>query len=447
MNLICTILKNENEIWSINWEILDKLLYPHSTAESSKFEFNETNYTDAIVVPNYRQTEFSEYYRVVSIDRSSSPVSTFPITKQKRQNMNFDMTFEQYFLSKYKVNLTNPSQPLLVVERCSSRMSLLTPRYMCAIPFEGIRGLKKYASGTRRIFLIPELVNVHPLPATIYCQLRALPSCLYQLDNLAKSEELRRLISAETGIGQIEPDKDTFYEPLSFAWDASKELSMSIIETEDRSGLDSSAFPCDFEIDDFKLGEYIDSRWMQKRELEDEEDQLFVFDARNVPLLEGDEYSLVSYDEHDETFSVSSKTQKFDLDVSALSSEFKSTDKATRVKFRLKMLNQLAKSSSTLSEATTTFELDECLVIDTLIQNAKEDVFSVVIDCLAIVELIFDVISEIDELDAMKLVEQYKSPDYFLICGYLYERAFPSLAVGILVALLLSCDDLYDQLF
>lgn len=95
---------------------------------------------------------------------------------------------------------------------------------------------KKHAvsgsSSTNQIYLVPELVNVHPLKASVWKRCMCLPSILFRLNSLLLAEELRREIASGTGVGVpwIDDDhKKNAFERLEFEWDARKELEMSSV--------------------------------------------------------------------------------------------------------------------------------------------------------------------------------------------------------------------------
>jgi len=94
------------------------------------FKFSPGDYTDSVVVPFYRNSEsVPQLYCVSAIDSTQSPLSPFPVSNAKLSAVSYE-TFYQYFAFKYGILITDLQQPLLVVSHPSTRLNLLTPRYM-----------------------------------------------------------------------------------------------------------------------------------------------------------------------------------------------------------------------------------------------------------------------------------------------------------------------------
>lgn len=65
----------------------------------------------------------------------------------------------------------------------------------------GKKGSSGAGSSSNQIYLVPELVNVHPLKASVWKRCMCLPSILFRLNSLLLAEELRREIASGTGVG------------------------------------------------------------------------------------------------------------------------------------------------------------------------------------------------------------------------------------------------------
>lgn len=201
-------------------------------AENEKiFEFDESKYSDSVVIPFYRNTDIQpQFYCVSSIDHTLSPLSPFPVSSHSKAS-NFE-TFFQYFSYKYNILITNHSQPLLIVTHPSTRLNLLTPRYMNMRAsvlqksyHQSLKSDKK--SSSNQIFLVPELVNIHPLSASVWRRCLCLPSILHRLNSLLCAEELRRDIAKSTGVGVPWMNENQKFDKLSFEWDTLKEIEIS----------------------------------------------------------------------------------------------------------------------------------------------------------------------------------------------------------------------------
>ena len=152
--------------------------------------------------------------------------------------MNYE-TFYQYFAMKYNILITDLEQPMLVVSHPSTRLNLLTPRYMnmkASViqrtfhqPHQrcGVNQQPQNRKSSSKIFLVPELVNIHPFTASVLRKSMCLPSILYRLNSLLVVEELRREIAQSTGVGLPWYSDAHRFEKLSFEWDKNKEIEIS----------------------------------------------------------------------------------------------------------------------------------------------------------------------------------------------------------------------------
>lgn len=196
------------------------------------FKFDRKKYIDAVVIPYYRNNDITpQFYCVVKIDDAFTPDSAFPSSassKSTRPSSEIESTsshckpsayasFAHYFGYKYNIRITDLEQPLLLVSHPSTRLNLLTPRYMnmkatvlqkssLATHVTRVSGngtSKKSSShqSSNQIYLVPELVNVHPLKASLWKRCMCLPSILFRLNCLLLAEELRREIASGTGVG------------------------------------------------------------------------------------------------------------------------------------------------------------------------------------------------------------------------------------------------------
>lgn len=171
---------------------------------------------DSVVIPYYRNNDQSpQFYCVSSIDSNLKPYSPFPTSSHQHNKPPVYSTFFQYFAYKYNIRITDLNQSLLIVNHPSTRLNLLTPRYMnmkATVLQKSSSGQqrdtsinvinKKFSSNSsNQIYLVPELVNVHPLRASIWRRCMCLPSILYRLNCLLLAEELRREIARSTGVG------------------------------------------------------------------------------------------------------------------------------------------------------------------------------------------------------------------------------------------------------
>lgn len=101
------------------------------------------------------------------------------------------------------------NQPMLDVDHVTSRLNFLLPRYSTikgqnlSMPSEDSK-----RSQRAKVFVIPELCSVHPLPGYIWRQLFILPSVLYRFESLLVAEELRSSVAKALNRGAVEWPND-----------------------------------------------------------------------------------------------------------------------------------------------------------------------------------------------------------------------------------------------
>ncbi|KAL3124728.1 hypothetical protein niasHT_001565 [Heterodera trifolii] len=169
------------------------------------FTFDESRYTDAIVMPWYRSEDQCAFYYVAEICRDQNPNSPFPDTKFS--------SFIEYFLVKYQLKIFNQKQCLLDVDHTSSRMNLLLPR-----PGSG-KVSKGILDPSQRQILVPELVNIHPFSASLWSMIIALPTVLYRTNSLLLADEFRvkiMKVAFELTESAKIPSSEWEWEPLSY---------------------------------------------------------------------------------------------------------------------------------------------------------------------------------------------------------------------------------------
>lgn len=163
-------------------------------------------------MPWYRNQDQPQYFYVAEICTNLNPKSKFPGSQYS--------TFEEYYLKKYGIQIQNTTQHLLDVDHTSARLNFLTPRYVnrkgVALPTssEETKRAKRENLEQKQI-LVPELVQIHPFPASLWRKAVSLPCILYRLNALLLADEIRRMVVIGTKMGRIEPDDGKFYATRS----------------------------------------------------------------------------------------------------------------------------------------------------------------------------------------------------------------------------------------
>ncbi|CAD6188634.1 unnamed protein product [Caenorhabditis auriculariae] len=160
------------------------------------FKFREENFKDAIVMPWYRNVDHPVFYYVAEVLHGMSPSSRFP-------DENYS-SFNEYFIKKYAIEIYDQQQCLLDVDFTSVRLNLLHPRVTAmkklareaasasASPSDA--SVNENIPNPQRQILVPELMDVHPISATLWNLISSLPSVFYRLNNLLLADELRERI-------------------------------------------------------------------------------------------------------------------------------------------------------------------------------------------------------------------------------------------------------------
>lgn len=131
-------------------------------------------------------------FQVLRVDSTKTPNSAFP-------DPTVAATYSSYYLNRYQFELSDISQPALVVKRLGtgeSRLRLLVSRFKS---HEG-EELQKKDHG-QEIHLFPELCKLYPVGGVLWNLVRCLPSVLWRLECLTLVDSLRCDVTKATAIG------------------------------------------------------------------------------------------------------------------------------------------------------------------------------------------------------------------------------------------------------
>lgn len=213
-----------NCVHSVDWEFLDLIARSFSqmpTAVSDEVRkaqpFDAARFSDAVVMPWYRNQDQPQYFYVAEICYHLSPESSFPGDNYA--------TFREYYFKKYNIAIQNCVQPLLDVDHTSARLNFLTPRYVnrkgVALPTssEETKRAKRENLEQKQI-LVPELCTIHPFSASLWRAAVCLPCILYRINALLLADEIRIEVSRDIALGTDEPIEMAGFEwpVLDFGW-------------------------------------------------------------------------------------------------------------------------------------------------------------------------------------------------------------------------------------
>lgn len=175
--LLIPLKNNGNQKYLIDFNVARETLKgfpPKPTDEERKnFVYNPEFYRDAVIKPWYRLNERDAYY-IGEVETNIYPNSNFADQKYK--------TFAEYFKEKYDLEIYHTENPLLDVDNTSNRMNLLLPRITATKAF------KRSLDHNQKQFMVPELVSIHPMPASFWIMVIELPTALFRYNFELKQE-------------------------------------------------------------------------------------------------------------------------------------------------------------------------------------------------------------------------------------------------------------------
>ncbi|XP_076668388.1 endoribonuclease Dcr-2 isoform X2 [Andrena cerasifolii] len=197
----CFLITPVTETWEINWEVIRQYKYIDHIAPVP-YQFDNSDYELALVVPNYRAA--ADVYIVTNVCEDLTPGSCFPTD-------NF-FTYADYYKQKHGLEINDLAQPMLEVKPISRKINCIKPRGMqseikrrkCA---DSAKDLKEH--------LVPELCIRIKFPSLYWLKATMLPSILHRVSQLLIAEDLRVTIATEAYLGSLV--NDTKWPPLKLA--------------------------------------------------------------------------------------------------------------------------------------------------------------------------------------------------------------------------------------
>ncbi|OUC47858.1 RNase3 domain protein [Trichinella nativa] len=205
----------------------DKLPRRPDEEQRKNFVFDISKYKDAVVMPWYRSQEMSHCYFVLNVEEGLTPLTKFPDDEYE--------SFKSYFWQKYGLEIYHDDQPLLNVDYTASRLNRLFPRRQARREsLEADYDTMSVVAQKQK--LVPELVDIHPIPASTWRCLQYLPSILYRLSSLLLANELRLQVLLDEYNNDPTPD--------GYCWAPIDKACNSNIKSEDSARFEQM----DFEI-------------------------------------------------------------------------------------------------------------------------------------------------------------------------------------------------------
>lgn len=216
-------IKDAHDAVNVDWSFLELIAdkcdqMPQEVPESIRRTqaFDREKFSDAVVMPWYRNQDQPQYFYVAEICDYLSPESSFPGDSYA--------TFKEYYYRKYGIVIQNSAQPLLDVDHTSARLNFLTPRYVnrkgVALPTssEETKRAKRENLEQKQI-LVPELCTIHPFPASLWRIAVCLPCVLYRINALLLADEIRIEVAEDINLGKsVITDEHFDWPVLDFGW-------------------------------------------------------------------------------------------------------------------------------------------------------------------------------------------------------------------------------------
>ncbi|KRZ27865.1 Endoribonuclease Dicer, partial [Trichinella pseudospiralis] len=190
-----------------NWD-KDVSYVPQQRSE--KFIMNSSSYFNTVVYPWYKNKfDRDIYYFVTGVDNTCTPMSPFPFKIYR--------SFAEYFELTKQVKVMDKSQPLLKVKMVSfKRLNFVCEKQISILLFDFDDD-----GSSCHCKVVPELVVIHPMPASMWRSLIFLPTVLYRINHLLIAEQLRLQILREAmfpGEELLPLEENCEIQPLNKDW-------------------------------------------------------------------------------------------------------------------------------------------------------------------------------------------------------------------------------------
>ena len=156
-------------------EFLEKWSSRHNEPLKS-YVFQEERYLDAVIVPKHRSNMGNFFVEEIVMEKT--PKSLIP--------NHTSQTFLEHYKGQYGCQITNLDQPLLRISNADKHHFMfapVTPNDEEAI----VQDREKFLS--KRTLFIPELVEIHPIPASLWREIQMIPFVIERLSSLVKVHE------------------------------------------------------------------------------------------------------------------------------------------------------------------------------------------------------------------------------------------------------------------
>lgn len=150
-----------------------------SEKERNEMKFDSKNYENKILISWYKDQIKEKPELLCSISQLDINAQSPFVDPTKASS------FEDYFNKNYGITIFHPTFPLIDCKDVGKQINFLTKKF-------DTNELRKLKQSKTMLHMIPELVNVHKFPASLYVQGKFLPSILQRIYRLLLAKEFRQ---------------------------------------------------------------------------------------------------------------------------------------------------------------------------------------------------------------------------------------------------------------
>jgi len=191
--VLWTALVEDNGYYRIDYKFIET--FRSFKAESGCYDKDRlafhscVDFHDKVIMPIHRNIG-DVYYYVKCVRKDI-------LVDDRLSDKSPDVTFADYYRTKYGINLT-PGQFMVEVLPVQKYLNLLELRY------QEHYGTQVSSKRMQKIFLPAELCNVHVIPAHLWMQIVTIPVILHRLSSMLYVTELKQLLMEELKLSNSE---------------------------------------------------------------------------------------------------------------------------------------------------------------------------------------------------------------------------------------------------
>ena len=202
-------MQKGSDDYGIDWNLLRQIKQGELTRASSM-----ERYDDTVVIPHYSKKNRTQYYNVIRVCSEMNPMTPFPCDRFG--------TFQEYYKQEFDTEIKDLNQSLLETNLISENINAIkrqdVNRRGIAFP-----NIKEGSKSTYTFYHVPELCNVHPMPASLLQQSFYIPAILHRIISLLVADELREVIArgingilGEHNAIKVKLSENEFWDHLMF---------------------------------------------------------------------------------------------------------------------------------------------------------------------------------------------------------------------------------------